>query len=112
MVRRYYDLVDAQEYSELVLLFAEDSVYQRPGYEPMTGRDALASFYGGTRVITGGKHAIVELIANGDKVAVAGQFAGTVSGGKEIDIRFADFFTIGADGLIRVRDTFFFAPLV
>lgn len=111
-VRRYYTLVDAQQYADLVQLFAEDSVYRRPGYDPLIGRDALISFYSGTRIITGGRHTINELIADGDKVAVAGRFAGTITGGKEVDIRFADFFTLAADGLIHLRDTFFFAPLV
>ncbi len=112
VVRRYYTLVDLQQYAELVQLFSEDTVYRRPGYEPLVGRDALADFYSGRRVITGGHHTISELLSDGPKVAVAGQFAGTITGGKEVDIRFADFFTLDSAGLIRVRDTFFFAPLV
>jgi ketosteroid isomerase-like protein len=112
VVRRYYSLVDAQQFTELVQLFAEDSVYRRPGYEPLIGRAALSEFYGGRRVITGGRHTISELLADGSKVAVAGEFAGTVNGGKQVDIRFADFFTLDSDGLISRRDTFFFAPLV
>jgi ketosteroid isomerase-like protein len=112
VVRRYYSLVDAQEFAELVQLFSKDSVYRRPGYEPLVGREALSEFYSGRRVITGGRHAISELLADGPKVAVAGEFAGTVTGGQQVDVRFADFFTLDADGLICTRDTFFFAPLV
>jgi steroid Delta-isomerase len=112
VVKRYYSLVDAQEYNELVQLFSKDTVYRRPGYEPLVGREALAEFYGDRRVITGGQHSISELLANGSKVAVAGEFAGTITGGQHVNIRFADFFTLDSAGLICVRDTFFFAPLV
>jgi steroid Delta-isomerase len=112
VVRAYYKLVDAQQFTELVQLFSEDTVYRRPGYEPLAGREALTEFYCGRRVITGGRHTISELLADGSKVAVAGEFAGTVTGGKEVELRFADFFTLDSAGLISLRDTFFFAPLV
>lgn len=111
-IRRYYTLVDARQFAELVQLFSEDSVYRRPGYEPLVGRDALTAFYGGTRVITGGHHTISEILSDGAKVAVAGEFAGTITGGKTVELRFADFFMLDDTGLIRKRDTFFFAPMV
>src|SRR5580658_7784105 len=100
-IRRYYTLVDARQFGELVQLFSEDTVYRRPGYEPLIGRAALAEFYGGKRVITDGCHTISEMLSDGVKVAVAGEFNGTVTGGNKVDLRFADFFTLDDTGLIR-----------
>jgi hypothetical protein len=45
-------------------------------------------------------------------VAIQGSFHGVLRDGKIVDVRFADFFTIGSDGTISRRDTFFFAPLI
>jgi hypothetical protein len=32
--------------------------------------------------------------------------------GSEVDLRFADFFTLDAEGRFTERETFFFAPMV
>ncbi|MBW3608867.1 MAG: GYD domain-containing protein, partial [Actinobacteria bacterium] len=37
LVRRYYQLVDAQELEQMFALFDDDIVYRRPGYEPLQG---------------------------------------------------------------------------
>jgi steroid delta-isomerase len=112
VVRRYYELVDRSEFDQLVALFSEDAVYRRPGYEPLIGRGALADFYRGTRVITAGQHRVITVICQDSRVAVQGQFSGTIRGNEPVDLGYADFFAFGADGLIRARDTFFFSPLV
>ncbi|CAM5331052.1 hypothetical protein GCM10010329_38030 [Streptomyces spiroverticillatus] len=111
-VRTYYTLVDGREFGDMLELFAPAAVYRRPGYEPLVGRAALADFYGGERVIEEGRHAITELVASGEKVAVNGRFSGRIKGGQEVDLRFADFFTLDAEGRFTARDTFFFAPMV
>jgi steroid Delta-isomerase len=111
-VRSYYSLVDANDLTALLRLFSEQAVYRRPGYEPLVGREALAAFYGHERVIVSGRHKISELVADGCKVAVHGQFTGTVKSGAAVALRFADFFTVDPAGLFDSRDTFFFAPMV
>lgn len=112
IVRSYYTLVDAQDFSALVKLFAPEAVYRRPGYAPFIGRKALAEFYVGERVIEEGRHDIADVIVAGRKVAVSGTFIGRVRSGKTVDLRFADFFTLNEEGHFATRDTFFFAPLV
>lgn len=112
LVREYYRLVDAQDFDGLVEMFAEKAIYRRPGYEPLVGRTDLAGFYGGDRVIVKGRHSITELIVHGNKVAVNGDFVGTLKDGLHAELRFADFFTVGPDGLFSSRETFFFAPMV
>jgi ketosteroid isomerase-like protein len=111
-VRLYYSLVDEQRFAELTQMFAENVTYQRPGYEPIIGRDALIEFYENQRVIRSGKHIVSELIVSRNKVAVQGEFNGILNAGKTVQLRFADFFTVDSAGLFDRRDTFFFTPHV
>lgn len=111
-VRRYYQLVDAGEVDELVALFASDAVYRRPGYEPLVGRGELTHFYSSQRVIKDGRHTIQTVVTQDARVAVHGQFQGTLKDGTQVAVRFADFFTLTADALFAERDTFFFAPMI
>lgn len=111
-VRRYYELVDADDVPGLVALFAPDAVYRRPGYAPLRGRDALTAFYTGTRIIAAGRHTIETEVVGDAAVAVNGRFAGTLKDGTPRELRWADFYTFTPDDLFATRDTFFFAPLV
>lgn len=112
LVRTYYRLVDSGDVTGLVNLFGDDAVYHRPGYEPLVGHDDLLRFYSGVRVIKEGRHEVTTVVAAGSEAAVHGTFEGVLDDGREVSLRFADFFVFGADGAISRRDTFFFAPLV
>lgn len=112
VVRRYYTLVDAHDVDGLLDLFAPDAVYHRPGYEPLVGREELERFYSTDRVIASGEHTVRTLVTDGDQVAAHGEFAGTLKDGSPVSLRFADFFTVGADGRFARRDTFFFSAMV
>lgn len=111
-VRRYYELVDAADTAGLISLFAPDACYHRPGYQPLAGREELERFYREDRVIAKGTHRLKAIVAADRDIAVQGEFSGVLRDGRETSLRFADFFTFGADGLITRRDTYFFAPLV
>ena len=111
-VRRYYELVDAADVTGLIGLFAPDTRYHRPGYEPLNGRDELERFYREDRVIVAGAHTLKAIVGTGRDIAVQGEFNGELRDGRQTSLRFADFFTFGDDGLIASRDTYFFAPLV
>lgn len=111
-VRRYYELVDAGDVSRLVNLFDTDAVYRRPGYAPLVGRDELERFYREQRVIKEGRHTVTTALVQEDAAAVHGTFEGTLNDGREVSLRFADFFTFSEDGVFSSRDTFFFAPMV
>jgi steroid Delta-isomerase len=112
VVRRYYDLVDANDVDGLVALFSDDAVYNRPGYQPLFGRRELERFYREQRVIERGAHRLVAVVADGRAVAVQGEFSGTLRDGRTMVVRFADFFVLSDTGSFARRDTFFFAPLV
>jgi ketosteroid isomerase-like protein len=111
-VRRYYMLVDADDVMGLIGLFAPDARYHRPGYQPLTGRRELERFYREDRVIAKGAHTLTAIVAADRDVAVQGEFSGVLRDGRKASLRFADFFSFGADGLIARRDTFFFTPSV
>jgi steroid Delta-isomerase len=110
-VRRYYRLVDAGELEEMFGLFTDDVVYRRPGYDAIEGIDEFRAFYGSQRVIADGRHSVRSLVADGDRVAVEGDFHGVLRDGRRVALRFADFFSFRG-GRIAVRDTYFDAPLV
>lgn len=111
-VRRYYELVDSGDIPGLVGLFSPDASYQRPGYPPLVGRQALERFYREQRVIKEGSHVLAMVVAAENDVAVHGEFSGVLHDGQQVAVRFADFFSVGPDGQFTRRDTFFFSPLV
>lgn len=111
-VRHYYALVDRGDVSGVIALFAERAVYERPGYEPIIGHDQLDDFYYNRRVIKHGRHEVTRIVSDIDSAAVEGVFVGTLKDGREVELGFADFFTINDELLISARRTYFYSPLV
>ncbi|WP_406150576.1 nuclear transport factor 2 family protein [Streptomyces sp. NBC_01012] len=111
-IHRYYALVDDGDVQGVVGLFARRAVYERPGYDPIVGRDGLDAFYRGQRVIDRGCHTVVKLVVGAHDAAVEGGFRGTLKDGSEVELRFADFFRLDDDLLFEVRNTYFFSPMV
>ncbi|WP_433393084.1 nuclear transport factor 2 family protein [Micromonospora sp. KLBMP9576] len=111
-VLTYYQLVDAGDVARLVALFDPTATYHRPGYEPLCGHDALRRFYLQDRVIDRGAHKVDRFVVDGAEVGVHGTFRGVLRDGREITLRFADFFSLTPQLTFLRRDTFFFAPLV
>ncbi len=113
LVQQYYVEVDNRDFDRVVALFEVDADYYRPGYGQMSGRKAILSFYLADRIIESGVHNIESIIGDSSgTVAVEGSFKGIVRGGTEVEVKFAEFFRAGPNGLIKKRRTFFFAPLV
>lgn len=103
-VNAYYDLVDAERYDDLVELFATDVRYERPGQEPLVGRESLREFYHEHRPLEDGSHDIHDVVVDGETVAVRGTFSGRQDG-TTVAFDFADFHVF-EDGSIRRRYTF------
>lgn len=110
-VRAYYRHVDAGDVDALLELFAEDCIYERPGYAPLVGKAALAHFYATVRVIESGRHELGAVIGRGDTVAVEGRWSGRLRNGSDAEVRFAEFFVF-SDDLIARRRTYFYAAAV
>ncbi|MFC7059052.1 nuclear transport factor 2 family protein [Halovenus salina] len=103
-VRKYYELVDAEQYDDLVALFAPDVRYERPGQGAIEGRDALREFYLDGRPLEEGSHELHDVVVEGQTVAVRGTFSG-VQNGDQVAFDFADFHEF-ADGHIHRRYSF------
>ncbi len=106
----YYSSVDAGDGEAVLAWFTEDATYWRPGYPAMTGRNSLAAFYGGERVIESGAHSVEEVLVDADRVAVRGIFRGRLKDGSETVVGFADFLRYGPAGRVLERRTYFDAP--
>lgn len=111
-VRRYYERVDAGDLAGILDCFADDAVYHRPGYPPMAGREAIAAFYDGERVIADGRHVLAALLVDGPAVAVHGRFTGTLKDGSEAVVGFADFWVLDGEYRAITRHSFFDTPAV
>jgi ketosteroid isomerase-like protein len=112
LVRRYYELVDENRLEDLLSLFAEDTIYRRPGYEPLQGKGMLRHFYSVEREISEGEHHIHQVMIDGRSAAVEGHFVGFLKSGIDVTVRFADFFQLSQDRLIAKRDTYFYVPSI
>ncbi|EMA44427.1 nuclear transport factor 2 family protein [Halobiforma nitratireducens] len=100
MVREYYELVDAEEYDDLVALFTPDVRYERPGQGAIEGREALRRFYETGRPLEEGSHEVHDVVVDssgGDvTVAVRGTFSGR-QGEETVEFGFADFHALNAE---------------
>ena len=112
LVQKYYAEVDKGDVEAVVALFEVDAEYFRPGYAQMSGRNAIKSFYVDDRIIESGVHTVESMVSDPATVAVEGSFRGTLRGGTEAEVLFADFFQLGPNGLIKKRRTYFYAPLI
>ncbi|MFW5948671.1 MAG: nuclear transport factor 2 family protein [Halolamina sp.] len=115
VARRYYDLVDAEAYEQLVALFTEDVTYERPGQATIVGREALREFYETGRPLSNGEHELHAVVADsaargsageqtqsdgGNTVAVRGTFRGEQNG-EPVEIGFADFHEFEGGSIAR-----------
>ncbi len=111
VITEFYALVDAGDTDGLCALFAPDAHYVRPGYPDLHSREAIAHFYRYDRVISSGRHtldhAFVDCNGPDARIAVCGSFAGRKRDGSAVAHRFAEFFTLGSEGLFTERETFF-----
>lgn len=111
VIRAYFRAVDANDVDGAVALFHEELVYERPGYEPILGRERLRHFFRDERVIAEGRHEIEGVLVDGDRVAAWGSFAGTSRTGAALSESFCDIYEM-QDHTIYRRRTFFFRPAV
>jgi ketosteroid isomerase-like protein len=95
----------------MVALFRPDATYSRPGYPDLVGHGDITDFYTRRRKFRSGSHALTAVLQDAECVAVHGSFRGELHDGTPMELRFADFFEIGADGRFSRRDTYYFAPL-
>lgn len=112
LIRRLFGVIDGVQFDDLGSVFAEDAVYERPGYAPLQGLARIEQFYRQERIIGAGSHHVeaVTCSSAGDAVAV-GVFRGESRDGRPLEERFADVYRVQG-GKIVWRTTFFFRPAI
>ena len=103
--------VDGRNWNDLQESFSEEVVYERPGYEPLVGRERVMRFYREERVIAGGDHLLQQIVVDGESAACWGRFVGVHKNGSPIDEGFADVYTFDGDR-IKTRRSYFYRPAV
>lgn len=101
--------VDEGNVAGLLRGYAEDVVYERPGYPRITGRDALDHFYRVERTIARGRHTIDGVLCENGRGAAWGSFTGVSRAGDRLAERWCDIYVFERD-LIVFRRTHFFRP--
>jgi ketosteroid isomerase-like protein len=112
IVAAYYQDIDRQDVDAALACFTSDAVYRRPGYEALTGIDAIANFYRSQRVIGRGRHDIESIVEGVAEVAVRGSFRGESRAGDALAVRFADFWCFSDERRVVERNTYFDAAAV
>ncbi|WP_156755307.1 nuclear transport factor 2 family protein [Actinokineospora pegani] len=93
-VRLSYLYLDGGDLDGYGSLLHADAQFRRPDAADARGRAEVLEMLAARRVV--GAHELFKVVADGDCVAAVGRHAG-VDG---VGVEFADFFTIGDDGLI------------
>ncbi len=101
-VMKYYELVDNEDFEELLELFSKNTVYLRCGKE-IEGLENLEKFYLEERKIKG-THTIEEIHIFENEIIIKGVFNKVNDGGGVI--RFVDIFYFNEEELISRRETY------
>lgn len=104
--------IDARDWEALPSSFADDVVYERPGYPPLVGREAVMRFYRHERVIADGEHQLERVVLDDGGGACWGRLVGVHRDGSPLDERFADVYTLDEQGRIKTRRSYFFRPAI
>ncbi|MEU2428475.1 nuclear transport factor 2 family protein [Streptomyces sp. NPDC007861] len=120
LVARLFQVIDSRSWDELGEVFADDAVYERPGYPALEGLDRIRRFYEHERIITSGAHEVAQVTGAsragnaGQALAAAacwGRFRGAGRDGGPLDEGFADTYLV-RDGKIAHRKTFFYRAAI
>ena len=103
LIRKYYRLVDAGKFEEMLTLFENRAVYNRAG-KTIRGMAQLKKFYNIERKLKG-KHTLNNLTTKGNRTIATGTFRGTNGKNQRIKVDFADLFEIKRN-LITKRHTY------
>ena len=112
LIKHLFQIIDAQDWLAIRQVFAEQIVYDRPGYPRMIGIERVLYFYQHERVLRSGKHSLDHILVDNDRGSCWGWFVGHKKDGTPVEISFADAYDFDEPGRIRLRRSFFFQPAV
>lgn len=110
-ITELFQAIDTSDWNTVTNTFHQNIVYERPGYEPMSGLERVMHFYQKERILSSGEHRIEKIVWDGDAAACWGRFVGFQKDGAAVDERFSDVYTF-EDGKIRTRRSYFFRPAI
>lgn len=110
-VSLFFNAVDNRNWKELELMLDENIVYERPGYEPMVGRQDVMTFYTQKRIISSGRHNIKNILINDNIIVCNGSFSGESNQSLKLDVEFCDIYFFNGVSLFY-RKTFFHVPCI
>ena len=106
-----FHAIDTRNWGDLPRFFHAEVVYERPGYPPIEGIDALLEFYSSVRIIAEGKHLLDGGLRDQHKAICWGHFRGRSRSGDELAERFDVAYELDG-GVIRKRTTYFFRAAI
>ncbi len=106
-----FSAIDSASWNDFARFFHTNIVYERPGYPPIEGIEALLHFYSNTRIVAKGKHSLDGSLCGDNKAICWGQFSGLSKTGHVLNERFADAYELQND-VIRKRTTYFFRAAI
>lgn len=107
----YEDIFNNGDHTKISTLYAEDVVAHDPSYGPMKGTDKLRTLLEGYReAMPDHKYEVIDIISEGDKVAVhwrvRGKFTGNLMGQKathkNMDVTGLSFMRIADDKVVEI----------
>src|SRR5258708_33446689 len=101
-----FKAVDAGDWSTLRRFYADECVYERPGFEAIAGLEALIQFYESVRPIRSGIHSLNHVVEEKDSVTASGKFDGTLRTGTAIQLQLMDLYIFDQNKIL-FRNTFF-----
>lgn len=111
LIRDMFRVIDSGQHDSLAAFFAADVCYERPGYPPIEGLEALLRFYRHDRVIAEGEHRIASILVSDGAAVCEGVFVGVLKDGREVREAFADSYRLRG-GQIHHRRTYFARPAI
>jgi ketosteroid isomerase-like protein len=102
--RLSYHYLDTGDTDGFASLFEADAVLRSPGMPPARGRDELERRVAGSRR---SEHTLHRVFASGNQIATIGRFSGQTPS-RDVDVEFADIFTVSENGLLVSKATYFF----
>ncbi|MBM4188569.1 MAG: nuclear transport factor 2 family protein [Gemmatimonadetes bacterium] len=108
-IRTMFQAIDGRDWDALANQLHPEVRYDRPGFEPLMGRDAVIHFYREVRQIHG-RHHLDHLIANDREGAHFGHFVGAKPDGTPFTADYADYYGF-KDGLLWRRKSYFHTSL-
>ena len=108
----YYEAMDRDDIDAVLEFFSGDVLYRRPGYDRISGMEALRQYYASDRKIATGRHVLTSVLVDGQRVAAHGIFDGDLRDGQPTSVGFAAFFLFDQHGRAADHTTYFFVPAV